>query len=128
VANDIPLGCPLFLPVNTVNCVQTLKANCAACCIANHELFHPLLNELKANCAACCTEGNVGDFDASFNGGVTWVNGTRPVIGGGGTVLQFQVVGGTAGARGAAVTHARCSFLCRISESMVGQGGAQETN
>jgi hypothetical protein len=24
--NDIPLGCPLFLPVHTVNCVQTLKA------------------------------------------------------------------------------------------------------
>jgi hypothetical protein len=25
VTNDIPLGCPLFLPVRTVNCVQTLK-------------------------------------------------------------------------------------------------------
>jgi hypothetical protein len=25
VTNDIPLGCPLFLPVHTVNCVQTLK-------------------------------------------------------------------------------------------------------
>jgi hypothetical protein len=25
VTNDIPLGCPLLLPVNTVNCVQTLK-------------------------------------------------------------------------------------------------------
>jgi hypothetical protein len=24
--NGIPLGCPLFLPVHTVNCVQTLKA------------------------------------------------------------------------------------------------------
>jgi ankyrin repeat protein len=26
VANGILLGCPLFLPVHTVNCVQTLKA------------------------------------------------------------------------------------------------------
>jgi hypothetical protein len=26
VTNAIPLGCPLFLPVHTVNCVQTLKA------------------------------------------------------------------------------------------------------
>ena len=25
VANGIPLGCPLLLPVHTVNCVQTLK-------------------------------------------------------------------------------------------------------
>jgi hypothetical protein len=28
LTNGIPLGCPLFLPVHTVNCVQTLKANC----------------------------------------------------------------------------------------------------
>jgi hypothetical protein len=28
VTNGIPLGCPLFLPVDTVNCVQTLKAPC----------------------------------------------------------------------------------------------------
>jgi CO/xanthine dehydrogenase Mo-binding subunit len=27
VTNGIPLGCPLFLPVHTVNCVQTLKAD-----------------------------------------------------------------------------------------------------
>jgi hypothetical protein len=26
VTNDIPLGCPLFLPIHPVNCVQTLKA------------------------------------------------------------------------------------------------------
>jgi hypothetical protein len=26
VTNDIPLGCPLLLPVGTVNCVQILKA------------------------------------------------------------------------------------------------------
>jgi large subunit ribosomal protein L22 len=26
VTNGIPLGCPLFLPVHTGNCVQTLKA------------------------------------------------------------------------------------------------------
>jgi outer membrane protein assembly factor BamB len=26
VTNGIPLGCALFLPVRTVNCVQTLKA------------------------------------------------------------------------------------------------------
>jgi hypothetical protein len=26
VINGIPLGCPLFLPVRTANCVQTLKA------------------------------------------------------------------------------------------------------
>jgi hypothetical protein len=26
VTNGIPLGCPRFLPVHTVNCVQTLKA------------------------------------------------------------------------------------------------------
>jgi hypothetical protein len=25
VTNDIPLGCPLYLPVHPVNCVQTLK-------------------------------------------------------------------------------------------------------
>jgi hypothetical protein len=25
VTNGIPLGCPLLLPVHTVNCVQTLK-------------------------------------------------------------------------------------------------------
>jgi hypothetical protein len=25
VTNDIPLGCPFFLPVHTENCVQTLK-------------------------------------------------------------------------------------------------------
>jgi hypothetical protein len=25
VTNGIPLGCPLFLPVHTVNCIQTLK-------------------------------------------------------------------------------------------------------
>jgi hypothetical protein len=29
VANSIPLGCPLFLPVHTVNCVQTLKVEAA---------------------------------------------------------------------------------------------------
>jgi hypothetical protein len=29
VTNDIPLGCPLLLPVHTVNCVQTLKAQLA---------------------------------------------------------------------------------------------------
>jgi subtilisin family serine protease len=27
VTNGIPLGCPLFLPVHTVNCVQTLKVS-----------------------------------------------------------------------------------------------------
>jgi hypothetical protein len=27
VTNGIPLGCPRFLPVHTVNCVQTLKAH-----------------------------------------------------------------------------------------------------
>jgi hypothetical protein len=27
VTNGIPLGCPLFLPVHTVKCVQTLKAS-----------------------------------------------------------------------------------------------------
>jgi hypothetical protein len=27
VSNGIPLGCPLFLPVHTVNCVQTLKGS-----------------------------------------------------------------------------------------------------
>jgi myosin heavy subunit len=27
VTNDIPLGCPLFLPVHTINRVQTLKAS-----------------------------------------------------------------------------------------------------
>jgi hypothetical protein len=26
VTNGIPLGCPLFLPVHIVNCVQTLQA------------------------------------------------------------------------------------------------------
>jgi hypothetical protein len=29
VTNGIPLGCSLFLPVHTVNCVQTLKAHLA---------------------------------------------------------------------------------------------------
>lgn len=33
-----------------------------------------------ANCVACCTAGAVGDFDASFDGGRSWVNGTRPVL------------------------------------------------
>jgi hypothetical protein len=28
VTNGIPLGCPLLLPVGTVNCVQTLKVRC----------------------------------------------------------------------------------------------------
>jgi hypothetical protein len=27
VTNGIPLGCPLLLPVHTVNCIQTLKAS-----------------------------------------------------------------------------------------------------
>jgi hypothetical protein len=27
VTNGIPLGCPLLLPVDTVNCVQTLKVD-----------------------------------------------------------------------------------------------------
>jgi hypothetical protein len=38
VTNYIPFGCPLFLPVHTVNCVQTLKVlggqafdKCTAC-------------------------------------------------------------------------------------------------
>ena len=38
VTNDIPLGCPLFLPVHTVKCVQTLKdftgdLDCARCSV-----------------------------------------------------------------------------------------------
>jgi hypothetical protein len=31
VTNGIPLGCPLFLPVHTVNCVQTLKVVAREC-------------------------------------------------------------------------------------------------
>jgi hypothetical protein len=30
VTDDIPLGCSLLLPVDTVNCVQTLKATATA--------------------------------------------------------------------------------------------------
>jgi hypothetical protein len=29
VTNGIPLGCPRFLPVHTVNCIQTLKVQAA---------------------------------------------------------------------------------------------------
>jgi hypothetical protein len=29
VTNGIPLGCPLFLPVHTVNCIQTRRAAAA---------------------------------------------------------------------------------------------------
>ena len=43
------------------------------------------------NCVACCTGGSAGDFDASFDGGQTWVNGTRPVLVNA-TALQFDVV------------------------------------
>jgi hypothetical protein len=52
------------------------------------------------NCAACCTEGYVGDFDASFDGGATWVNGTRPTLTSDRKTLQFKVT-----AKGAS-THA----------------------
>ena len=38
----------------------------------------PVQQKPTQNCAACCTVGNVGDFDASFDGGRSWVNGTRP--------------------------------------------------
>jgi hypothetical protein len=31
MTNGIPLGCPLLLPVGTVNSVQTLKAQCSQC-------------------------------------------------------------------------------------------------
>jgi len=44
VANDIPLGCPLFLPVHTVNCVQTLKGQKGA---ANEGC---LINEAGTEC------------------------------------------------------------------------------
>jgi hypothetical protein len=39
VTNDIPLGCPLFLPVHTVNCVQTLKANFVEALKVVHTLY-----------------------------------------------------------------------------------------
>jgi hypothetical protein len=35
VTNGIPLGCPLFSPVGTVNFVQTLKA-CSLCGMLSH--------------------------------------------------------------------------------------------
>jgi hypothetical protein len=61
------------------------------------------------NCVACCTGGGVGDFDASFDGGRTWVNGSRPVLVNA-TALRFDVVvadsaagaGGTGAGAGAA--------------------------
>merc|ERR1712228_952047 len=43
------------------------------------------------NCAACCTKGNVGDFDASFDSGATWIDGTRPSLTADRKTLQFRV-------------------------------------
>lgn len=37
-------------------------------------------------CVACC-DGDVGDFDASCDGGTTWVNGTSPSLSGGNVVF-----------------------------------------
>ena len=53
------------------------------------------------NCAACCTKGRVGDFDASFDGGATWINGTRPILTADRKTLQFELA-----AKGGASTRA----------------------
>jgi hypothetical protein len=39
VTNGIPLGSSLFLPVDTVNCVQTLKAPCVTCVIKSRAII-----------------------------------------------------------------------------------------
>merc|ERR1711918_120012 len=52
------------------------------------------------NCAACCTKGDVGDFDASFDGGSTWINGTRPTLTVDRKTLQFTIA-----AKGGGSTH-----------------------
>ena len=69
----------------------------------------PVVQKPTANCAACCSQGNVGDFDASFDGGKTWVNGTRPgnARSYADGVVQFEVVAAEAAD---SVTHVRYVF------------------
>jgi arginyl-tRNA synthetase len=64
VTNGIPLGCPLFLPVGTVNCVQTLKVYVAGATQDLHfrQLFHLLGPAVLDNgWAADCKHVNFGN-------------------------------------------------------------------
>jgi hypothetical protein len=65
VTNGSPLGCPLFLPVGTVNCVQTLKASVGdhkftRCLMRFDHQQHfchgavPLFNSWSAFLVYCC--------------------------------------------------------------------------
>ena len=48
----------------------------------------PLSQASTVNCVSYCTQGNVGDFDVSFDHGQTWVNGTHPSIDGKGRTFH----------------------------------------
>jgi hypothetical protein len=56
VTNGIPLGCPRFLPVHTVNCVQTLKAFMAKACWDRAQEWLGLGLELSGSGARFSTE------------------------------------------------------------------------
>jgi hypothetical protein len=45
VTNEISLGCPLFLPVHTVNCVQTLKAKSNTLSMPIGQYFSTMLDK-----------------------------------------------------------------------------------
>jgi hypothetical protein len=57
--NDIPLGCSLLLPVDTVNCVQTLKVALVAAVTTdpiNHELCHLLMTSHNTEGVSACSD------------------------------------------------------------------------
>jgi beta-glucosidase len=84
VTNAIPLGCPLFVPVHIVNCVQTLKA-------------YPAINGLPG-CGDAAFQNGVlrakwgfDGFVISDAGAVQWMGVPRAVpVGGTGKYTTFN--------------------------------------
>jgi hypothetical protein len=86
VTNNIPLGCPLFLPVHTVNCVQTLKAavgnatsvttgsgasdivapGCTLTYNGTVGTYASAFFNTKSNSTVCCGAGKVHGFRQKF--------------------------------------------------------------
>jgi hypothetical protein len=69
VTNGIPLGCPFFLPLHTVNCVQTLKASCLSAVDlgvsfgwypgTTYAVWH---GDGDKHCQLCSITGNASDW------------------------------------------------------------------
>jgi hypothetical protein len=77
-------------PGPTLQSVRAAKASADA--VAVNVTYEVQLRQAPTlNCAACCTQGTAGDFDASFDGGATWINGTRPTLTADRKTLQFKL-------------------------------------